>query len=489
MQRVDSIWKKYGPWLLLALLALSLIPILLLGRYDWPSADDYSYALFPHESILKGEFPLVGSWNYILRCYTGWQGTFSAIGMMTLTPLTFSPFLYWLTPVVMLASLCIGTFKLADTLARRALGGTWRQSVFLAVPILLLSIQFVVSPKDTFYWWNGAVYYTFTYGIFLLLMERMVALKLAATRRQLLWAVIPGVLAALMVGGSNYVSALLGTLLCGLFLLWFLWKDRKKFLPALIPTAVLVAGFLISVVAPGNQVRQATVAPPIGAVDAIIKSILKAGLDCLKWLNWPILLVFLLMIPLLWGLSGKVKFTFPLPLVFSVFTFLLFAAQNAPHFYALGEAGPERLRSIVFYSFFWLVTSNLWYWLGWIRRAVLPRLAGGEKVLRRAWVAVPVLLALLAVTTVYFRYDRVSTTGRAAAALADGSAEYYWQQQVDRLPLLEDSTVTDVVLKPLDVPGNLYPLLFDGDLKEDPAIWVNRAVANFYHKTTVRITP
>lgn len=489
MQRVDSIWKKYGPWLLLALLALSLIPILLLGRYDWPSADDYSYALFPHESILKGEFPLVGSWNYILRCYTGWQGTFSAIGMMTLTPLTFSPFLYWLTPVVMLASLCIGTFKLADTLARRALGGTWRQSIFLAVPILLLSIQFVVSPKDTFYWWNGAVYYTFTYGIFLLLMERMVALKLAATRRQLLWAVIPGVLAALMVGGSNYVSALLGTLLCGLFLLWFLWKDRKKFLPALIPTAVLVVGFLVSVVAPGNQVRQATVAPPIGAVDAIIKSILKAGVDCLTWLNWPILLVFLLMIPLLWGLSGKVKFTFPLPLVFSVFTFLLFAAQNAPHFYALGVSGPERLRSIVFYSFFWLVLINLWYWLGWVRRAVLPRLAGGENLLRRAWVAVPVLLALLAVTTVYFRYDRVSTTGRAAAALADGSAEYYWQQQVDRLPLLEDSTVTDVVLKPLDVPGNLYPLLFNGDLKEDPAIWVNQAVANFYHKTTVRITP
>ena len=154
MQGIHSAWKKYGPWLLLALLAISLIPILLLGRYDWPSADDYSYALLSHESLLKGEFPLVGSWKYILNCYKGWQGTFSAIGMMTLTPLTFSPFLYWLTPVVMLASLCIGTFKLAHTLVCRALGGTWRQVIFLAVPILLLSIQFVSSPKDTFYWWN-----------------------------------------------------------------------------------------------------------------------------------------------------------------------------------------------------------------------------------------------------------------------------------------------------------------------------------------------
>src|SRR5699024_5170576 len=163
----------------------------------------------------------------------------------------------------------------------RALGGTWRQTVFLAVPILLLSIQFVISPKDTFYWWNGAVYYTFTYGISLLLVERRVALKLGATHRQVLGAGIAGSAAPRRVGGSTCVSALLSSPLCGLFLLWFLWKDRKKFLPALLPTAVLCAGFLISVVAPGNQVRQATVAPPIGPVDAVIESILKAGKDCL----------------------------------------------------------------------------------------------------------------------------------------------------------------------------------------------------------------
>ena len=202
MHHFHPIWRTWGPWLLLALLAASLIPILLLGRYDWPSADDYSYALRTHEAIVQGQCPLTASLKHIAEYYKGWQGTFSAILLMTFTPLAVSPFLYWLTPVVMLASLCLGTFKLSDTLARRALGGTWRQTVFLAVPILLLSIQFVASPKDTFYWWNGAVYYTFTYGISLLLMERMVALKLAVTRRQVLWAVVPGTLAALMVGGA-----------------------------------------------------------------------------------------------------------------------------------------------------------------------------------------------------------------------------------------------------------------------------------------------
>ena len=489
MERTIRIWNRYGPWLLLALLAASLIPILLLGRYDWPSADDYSYAVYTHDALLQGRCLLGASWQYILRCYTGWQGTFSAIGLMTFTPLAFSPYLYWLTPVVMLASLCTGTFKLAHTLVCRCLGGSWRQAVFLAVPILLLSIQLVASPKDTFYWWNGAVYYTFTYGIFLLLTERMAALRLAATRRQLLWAVIPGALCALVVGGSNYVSALLAVLLWGLFLLWLLWRDRKKFLPALVPAAVLCAGFCLSIAAPGNAVRQSLVEPPIGAADAVLRSIQQAWTDLLDWFSWPVLLVLLLLIPLLWGLTGRTGFRFPLPPAFTLLSFLLFAAQNAPHFYAMGVAGPERLRSIVFYSFFWLICANLWYWLGWARRAILPRLAGSQRLLRRAWAAVPVLLALLAFTTVHYRYLDAATAARAAAALADGSAESYWRPQAARLPLLEDPDLTDVVLEPLEVPQQLDTLLFTGDLSSDPAMWVNQAACNFYHKASIRIAP
>lgn len=489
MKSAASIWKKYGPWLLLVLLVLSLIPILLLGRYDWPSADDYSYAFRAREALVNGKSVLGAAWHNMWGYYDTWQGTFVALGLMTLTPLAFSEHLYWLTPVVMAGMVCLGTFKLSDTLARRALGSTWRQTVFLAAPILLLSLQFVPSPKDTLYWWNGAVYYTFIYGVMLLLVERMAAIKLASTRRQTLWAVIPGSLAALMVGGSNYVSALLAVLVCGLLLLWFLWRERSKFLPALIPTAVLCLCFLVSVAAPGNGVRQSQASEPIGAVEAVLRSIQQAWSDLLDWFNWPILLVFLLMIPLLWGLTGRVKCTFPLPPLFSAFTFLLFAAQNAPHFYALGEAGPERLRSIVFYSFFWLVILNLWYWLGWVRRAVYPWLAGGEKLLRRTWWAVPAALVLLTVTTAGFGYYRGCTAGRCAAALTDGSAGHYLEQQLDRLALYEDPELADVRVAPLEVEENLRTLLFNGDVHQDPDMWVNQAVAQFYGKNTVALAP
>ena len=483
MDTIRTLWQKYGPWLLLALLVVSLIPILVLGRYDWPSSDDYCYAYLPHEALLQGGSFWGEVWHTMWGYYKSWQGTFMALGLMAVTPLTFSEYLYWLTPVVMLSSLCIGTFKLTDTLARRGLGGTWRQTVFVAVPLLLLSIQFVSSPKDSFYWWNGAVYYTFTYGIMLLLVERFAALKLAQSRRQILWAVIPGILAGILVGGSNYVSALLATLIGGLFLLWFLWKERSKFLPGLVLFLSLVIPFAISFLAPGNQVRQDTTTEPLGAVGAVMMSIIQAGKDCLSWPNWVDVFALLLVLPAVWGLTGKVKFTFRLPLLFSVFSFLLFAAQNAPHYYALSQAGPERLRSIVYYAFYWLVLVNLWYWLGWLRRAVLPRVKEPEQWFRWGWRLTPVAVLLLAVGLGWCWGSLTSV--RAYASLADGSAAAYYQEQTARMADLLDPNVTDPVFEPIQARP---PLLYNSDITADPADWRNNLMRMFYHKDSVSLS-
>ena len=484
MESIRTFWQKYGPWLLLALLIASLVPLLLLGRYDWPSSDDYCYAYLPHEALLQGGSFWGEVWHTMWGYYKSWQGTFTALGLMAVTPLTFSEYLYWLTPVVMLASLCIGTFKLTDTLVRRGLGGTWRQTVFVAAPMLLLSIQFVPSPKDSFYWWNGAVYYTFTYGIMLLLVERFTALKLAQSRRQMLWAVLPGIPAAILVGGSNYVSALLATLIGGLFLLWFLWKERGKFLPGLVLFLALAIPFAISFLAPGNQVRQDSAAEPLGAVGAVILSIFQAGKDCLTWPNWVHVFALLLLIPAAWGLTEKVKFSFPLPLFFSVFTFLLFAAQNAPHYYALSQAGPERLRSIVYYAFYWLIVLNLWYWMGWLRRAVLPRVKEPEKLLRRCRQLIPVVLVLLVVVGLGRCWGSLACV-RASASLADGSAAAYYQEQAARMDDLLDPNVTDSVFEPIQ---NRPPLLYNSDITTDPADWRNNLMRMFYHKNSVTLS-
>ena len=93
MEAIQTFWRKWGPWLLLALLAASLVPILLLGRYDWPSADDYIYAYLPHEALLRGDGFWGEVWHTMWGYYKSWQGTFTALALMALTPLTFSEYL------------------------------------------------------------------------------------------------------------------------------------------------------------------------------------------------------------------------------------------------------------------------------------------------------------------------------------------------------------------------------------------------------------
>ena len=35
----------------------------------------------------------------------------------------------------------------------------------------------------------------------------------------------------------------------------------------------------------------------------------------------------------------------------------------------------------------------------------------------------------------------------------------------------------------------LHELIYNGDMHEDPEVWVNQALANFYHKDSVALTP
>ena len=176
--------------LLLLLLAASLIPVLLEGRYARASADDYSYGFYTHYAVQNGQCLLPAIWRMVWGNWRTWQGSFSAMALMTLTPCIFSERLYWLTPVVMLASLLLGTFKLSRTLVCRCAGGDWQDWACAAAPLLLLSIQFIPSPLNSFYWWNGACYYTFTYGVGLLYLDAFANVLLWPERPR--WRLLPG---------------------------------------------------------------------------------------------------------------------------------------------------------------------------------------------------------------------------------------------------------------------------------------------------------
>lgn len=467
----------YGAIGLLVLFALSIVPVFILGRYDFPSMDDFCYGIRTREAVLSHGYFLGAVWTTVSGYYMHWQGSFSALALMAVTPCIFGIKAYFLTPIVMIASLCCGTYKLMDTIVRRWLGGSWIHVVYLAVAMLLLSIQFVPSPVSAFYWWNGAVYYTFTYGIMLFYIERLIALCLAKTRGQVLWAVLPAIPAGILVGGSNYVSALLCLLISGFFFGALLYKKRRAMCAGCCMMAPFIVSVLISVLSPGNGTRQALEAKmaPLNAVGASIE---QAWRDLLAYPSWMSLLTFLLLLPMIASLVKKVTFRFPYPVIFSMCSFLLFAAQNTPHFYAASWAGPERLRSIVYYSFYWLVLLNEGYWLGWLHKKrqffLSVRVRRGGMTL---------LLCMLAFC--FFRWYLPGTAcSQCAVELTDGSAYRYAQEWEARLVVLEDPAFQNVRLQPLETKPYC---LYNGDISSDPEHWSNHVMAVYFGKKSVAL--
>ena len=139
-------FRRWWPWLLAALLLLSLIPILSVGRYARAAADDYGYGIFTHQALQNGRGFLRAIWRTATGYYDSWQGTFSALALMSLTPCIWSEQAYWLTPAVMLLSLVGGTLRLSHTLCRRLAGGTGRQGLVVAIALLLPSVQCLSAP-------------------------------------------------------------------------------------------------------------------------------------------------------------------------------------------------------------------------------------------------------------------------------------------------------------------------------------------------------
>ncbi len=475
-KRFSRLW----PWLLLAVFLLSLLPVVSLGRYARAAADDYCYGIATHRALLAGEgIPgLLGAvWHTMWGYYQSWQGTFSALALMSLTPCIFSEGAYWLTAVVMLASLVGGTFRLSLTLCRRVLGGTGRDGMLVALALLFPSVHCLAEPLHSFFWWNGAVYYTFTYGLSLCYAAQLAQLFCPERPGARVW--LPGLLLGLFLGGSNYVSALLSALLGLTALLWTAWQRRDRAGPALAMVLPLLAAFAVSVLAPGNQVRQSG-ETPMSAPEAILASLQQGWGDLLDWPSWLTLIAALTLIPLLWRLAGRKHWRFPLPVFFSLATFLFFSAQNAPHFYAASSAGPDRLRNIIYFSHYWVVLLNEFYWLGWLRRALGGRLPAPGPWLRRTAALALVLLFLGWLP----HYLPGLTAVRCWRALADGSAAAYAQQRDARLPALLDPENTDPRFPLLTVRP---PLLFLGDITQDPADWHNNTLAVFYGKDSVAL--
>lgn len=157
---------------ILILLLIALIPLIVIGQFAHPCADDYTYGYYTHafwigtHSIFQ---TLQWAFNQVKSTYATWQGTFSSVFLMSLSPAIWGEGFYFLTPIIMLTMIILPHFYLLKKLIVDFLNGSKSIWIISSCVICFLLIETMFSPVAGIFWFNGSVHYVFMHGCMILL--------------------------------------------------------------------------------------------------------------------------------------------------------------------------------------------------------------------------------------------------------------------------------------------------------------------------------
>jgi hypothetical protein len=489
-----------------AVYVLSLIPMLVLAFYDWPSADDYTMALQPHLYFAEtGNVfgTIIESLKKSWWVYSQYEGYFFSIILTCIAPNVFGEGFYVVTPFIILGMLTFGVCYFFDALFVRV----WKLDKHLtniaAMTTLILMVQCLSEGGlrvEAFYWYSGAINYTFTFGMAFfwlgLVMRSIYEEDEKKRKRKLIWAAFWG----FWMGGANYLTAL-GLAICSvlvLFIFFMIKRDKfklegadegqkKSFGLIWIPMLTNLIGFACSCLTPGNLVRSAETQHN-GAVKSILLSIYST-LDMMfnDMARWELLVALALLIPVFWKMGASLKLKLGHPIMFTLFAFLMASSNMTPAFFAVGNIEAGRLRVLAWMEFVLLLVLVTFYLTVWTRQHLelaKPQDDDSAKFSDTSSLVLVMCMAFLVAGSVLcvIPNARYYSATSALSDLADGSAKTYRQENVDRLTVLNDTSIKDA-----QIPEHTAQpeMLFYWDVTPDKGAWINTALAGYYYKDSV----
>ena len=520
----DLRWLSY---LLIVIYALSLIPVLVIGKYDYPSADDFSMGLGTR-LVYEATGSLLAVAGKILsetvRYYRTWIGYFTSCLFTTVSPATFGEAWYALTPAVILLALHVGVAIFFYALMEKALGMNRYVRRCMTVLALFLMVQRMPEGSlrvEAFYWYSGAGNYTLTFSAGLLYLAFYVLSVCGVRSRSRSLFLVLACIMGFLAGGGNYLSALSFAVVSVLFAVYLV----KRKIGRLLPAAFYLCGFAVSCLSPGNRIRGGE-AEGYGALKSILLSLyytLSYPLN--QWMNWAVLLILALAGVIFWmgfaenGLSGAnakadgavasekagetvrgaaasekagsgaqaVQLRFAAPFPAAVLAYGIVSCVVTPALYAQGNMDAGRIQSTFWLHAVLVLLLLEWYLVGGLYRrfskqqnaSAVSCLRNGAGGFVRAILLFFIVFSLLAVKGNPDFYTGTS----AVSELLDGSAAQYGRENEERLRILKNSREQDAVLPRYTVQPNL---LYFEDVSEDPDDWINQKMSEYYGKNSIR---
>lgn len=468
----------------------TMVPIWYLSRYTVMGADDYYYGLQTYQAwIASGSLMAVlrAAAQTAMEYWHNWQGTYSSIFLMTLTPGIFGDQFYFLTTFIM-TGMVIGSVAVLGHVFLKYYAGC--KSLYLrgisVLVLLFLIMQTFVSAADGIYWYNGALHYVFMQSVLLFMAAVILAFRTArGTGKRVLYLVLAAVL-GFLCGGANLLTALQSLLLYGVVLLADLVLTKKReHLLLIIPFLVNLAGFMLNVLAPGNTIRETT-AEGMGAVLAIVLSFYWALVFIAEWMTPIVLAGFLLLLPVIGLCTKDAEHKFIHPLLAAFVSYCVFAAMFTPTLYAMGSEGPDRCKNVMRIMLYLLVFANLVNGSGYLRERKkpcgdCPLVSGGSVILRHKSLWMSAMLCGMLFLFLFAANKNTYTSISALRSIANGEAARYYEENQTRLALYQDPDLAEVTVQPLTVKPYL---LYKTDVGNEGSMdyWVTLAIEKYYQK-------
>lgn len=486
----ENLWV----WGSILFLLASMIPLLYIGRYNVLAADDFSmckemYHIVANGGSLHDMFSYAGV--YAAKSYQNWIGCYSVSLLDVWNPGVFGEQNTWITPVLMLAAVLCSTYFFIRCVISHYFGKGYQKNILILwAAFSFLVIETIASPVEAFYWYAGAVAYTFLHFLSLVFIGLQIwSCDLKKTGGKIGYTIGTSLL-AIILGGSQYTTALLSVII---MLFFIVIQNKKVKVHQIIPIFLLILGFMCSMFSPGNMVRQSETGG-MSPVIAILCSFTEAAGHVKAWttpLFWGILFF---MIPFLWKMikENKKDYDYKYPAVVWFFSFCIFAAGFTPSLYGVGNVDSGRIQNQLQLSFYVFAFVDIIYGLGWLNRKIQSSknevfLDMGTVVciLEKYGIFFKILFAAIVIFIFVGTGDKNTFSSMSALrSVANGEARTYYEEAGERLAVYQDDAVAVAEVSPFTVQPHV--LYFTDIVKEgDSNYWINENVAEYYGKEKV----
>lgn len=485
--------KKIWLILMIAVSAISVIPLLRISFYNHPCADDFNYSILTYHAWQEKHSVwelLKAAWTTSADFWNSWQGLYASAFVLALQPSIFGETYYALTGVATIGVNYVCNLIFAEYVLHKKLHASRLEAAAFAFLASMLMVQWLPSAVEGIYWFNGAMNYTFFFGVMMLLVTGMISLHTFGRGGMAYLLKTIGTLAlGIVLVGGNHVTAFMGILFgVGSCAMAAVLKKKKILLGNSVVLLGMLTGFFMNISSPGTANRQSCFENRPGFFGTVRMAI-SGGIHYIDvWIGLPVMICMVLMLPFVLSAVRRIRretgYTFRYPLAVFIGSVAWICLMFCPPLYAMGVTGAQRLLNVVYFSFIWLMFVNEFYLCGWIDAKIN---LSGEAGREQGSITFPkstILTGLILAIGLWLGCYGTSTAYKANVEIATGEARAYSDQAAERYETYLESSGGDVRVEGF---WSKPELLYFDDITLDENDWRNISLRDYYELNSVAL--